>query len=47
MLIQHQRDYNYASIPNMDTTGSVAVETGKTHTVAKQDATIKIPVSGR
>lgn len=42
-----KRDYNYASIPNMDTTGSVAVETGKTHTVAKQDATIKIPVSGQ
>ena len=39
--------YSYTDIPNMETTGNVAVETGKSHTVAKADATIKIPVSGK
>lgn len=42
-----KRDIGYADIPNLNCTGNVAVETGKTHTVAKQDSTITIPVSGQ
>ncbi len=39
--------YSYTDIENLEKTGSVAVETGKTHSVGKADSTIKVPVSGK
>ena len=42
-----KRDFAYTDIPNLETTGKVAVETGKAHVQAQADSSIKIPVSGK
>lgn len=42
-----KREFAYTDIELLETTGSVAVETGKTHCVGGAGATITIPVSGK
>ena len=42
-----KRDYSYTRVPSLTTTGSIAVENGKPHTVARADSSLTIPVKGK
>ena len=42
-----KRDYSYTRVPSLATTGSIAVENGKPHTVARADSSLTIPVKGK
>lgn len=42
-----KRDYSYTRVPSLTTTGSIAVENGKPHTVARADSSLTIPVNGK
>ena len=42
-----KRDYSYTRVPSLTTTGSIAVENGKPHTVAGADSSLTIPVKGK
>ncbi len=46
-MIQHLRDYSYTRVPSLTTTGNIAVENGKPHTVARADSSLTIPVKGK
>lgn len=39
-----KRDYSYTRVPSLATAGSIAVENGKPHTVARADSSLTIPV---
>ena len=42
-----KRDYSYTRVPSLATAGSIAVENGKPHTVARADSSLTIPVKGK
>ena len=42
-----KRDYSYTRVPSLTTTGNIAVENGKPHTVARADSSLTIPVKGK
>lgn len=42
-----KRNYSYTRVPSLTTTGSIAVENGKPHTVARADSSLTIPVKGK
>lgn len=42
-----KRDYSYTRVPSLATAGSIAVENGKPHTVARTDSSLTIPVKGK
>lgn len=42
-----KRDYSYTRVPSLATTGIIAVENGKPHTVARADSSLTIPVKGK
>lgn len=42
-----KRDYSYTRVPSLTTAGSIAVENGKPHTVARADSSLTIPVKGK
>jgi len=42
-----KRDYSYTRVPSLATAGSIAVENGKSHTVARADSSLTIPVKGK
>lgn len=42
-----KRDYSYTRVPSLATAGSIAVENGKPHTVARADSSFTIPVKGK
>lgn len=42
-----KRDYSYTRVPSLATAGSIAVENGKPHTVARADSSLIIPVKGK
>ena len=42
-----KRDYSYTRVPSLVTAGSIAVENGKPHTVARADSSLTIPVKGK
>lgn len=42
-----KRDYSYTRVPSLATAGSIAVENGKPHTVARADSSLTIPVNGK
>ena len=42
-----KRDYSYTRVPALTTAGSIAVENGKPHTVARADSSLTIPVKGK
>lgn len=42
-----KRDYSYTRVSSLATAGSIAVENGKPHTVARADSSLTIPVKGK
>ena len=42
-----KRDYSYTRVPSLATAGSIAVENGKPHTVARADSSLTSPVKGK
>lgn len=42
-----KRDYSYTRVPSLATAGSIEVENGKPHTVARADSSLTIPVKGK
>lgn len=42
-----KRDYSYTRVPSLATAGSIAVENGKPHTVARADSSLTISVKGK
>lgn len=42
-----KRDYSYTRVPSLATAGSIAVENGKPHTVARANSSLTIPVKGK
>ena len=42
-----KRDYSYTRVPSLATAGSIAVENGKPHTVARADSSLTNPVKGK
>ena len=47
-MIQHLREITAIQrVPSLATAGSIAVENGKPHTVARADSSLTIPVKGK